>query len=325
MTLSGALVFFTNWVKACHIGSPDWWVCCFEIDISGCTWAMTPVFGDPNVTAFPRLCPWTGSVQLVLQRPASYTWSKIHLRWRHMTRHSRPILGWRGRASDLRSKSRGFIWDHYLTLVIIHMQPELECSLSSDMARMLHFCQQWRLKPSASKTISSVFHLHNTSATRELSVYLDAQRLRHECHPTDLWGDSRLYAVLQWTKTAGKLKNQNNLLMKLSRFHLGRQRHMLWRFAIQQQSTAPQSGHVLLTQVRWMCSWTLPCASSLVPFVLHLSHGFRCSPTLNRQPYDGRLPLTSWWRKSSNMTVGQFSLIFLAHHCYDWHPGSRCG
>jgi len=37
---------------------------------------------------------------------------------------------------------------------------------------MSHFCRQWRHKPSASKTISSVFHLHNTSATRELSVYL---------------------------------------------------------------------------------------------------------------------------------------------------------
>jgi len=61
----------------------------------------------------------------------------------------------------------------------------------------------------------------------------------------------------------------------------------------------------LLTQVRSMCSWTLPCASSLVPSVLHLPHGFQCSPTLNRQPYEGRLPLTSWWRKSSNMTVGQ--------------------
>jgi len=51
---------------------------------------------------------------------------------------------------------------------------------------------------------------------------------------------------------------------------------------------------------------------------LHLSHGFQCSPTLNRQPYEGRLPLTtSWWRKSSNMTVGQSSLIYLAHHCYN--------
>ena len=55
-------------------------------------------------------------------------------------------------------------------------------------------------KPSASKTISSVFHLglHNTSATRELSVYLDGQRLRHECHPTYL-GVTRPYAVLQST------------------------------------------------------------------------------------------------------------------------------
>ena len=55
-------------------------------------------------------------------------------------------------------------------------------SRSSDTARMSHFCRQWRLKPSASKTIISVFHLHNTSATRELSVYLDGQRLPHECH-----------------------------------------------------------------------------------------------------------------------------------------------
>jgi len=46
---------------------------------------------------------------------------------------------------------------------------------------------------------------------------------------------------------------------------------------------------------------------------------------LNRLPYKVRLPLTSWWRKSSNMTVGQSSLISLTHHCYDWHPGSCCG
>ena len=54
---------------------------------------------------------------------------------------------------------------------------ELECSLSSDMVRMSHFCRQWRLKPSASKTISNMFNLHNTSDTRELSVYLDGLRL----------------------------------------------------------------------------------------------------------------------------------------------------
>jgi len=76
---------------------------------------------------------------------------------------------------------------------------ELECSLSSDMVRMSHFCRQWRLKPSASKTISSVFHLHNTSATRELSVYLDGQRLRQESHPTYLGVTLDRNAVLQRT------------------------------------------------------------------------------------------------------------------------------
>jgi len=91
------------------------------------------------------------------------------------------------------------------------------CSLSSDMALMSHFCRQWRLKPSASKTISSVFHLYNTSATRELSVYLDGLRLRRECHPTCL--GVTLARTLSYrehlTKTAGKLKNRNSLLMKL--------------------------------------------------------------------------------------------------------------
>jgi len=95
---------------------------------------------------------------------------------------------------------------------------ELECSLSSDMAQMSHFCRQWRLKPSASKTISSVFHLHNTSATRELSVYLDGQRLRHEYNPTYLGvtlDHTQSYRE-HLTKTAAKLKNRNNLLMKLA-------------------------------------------------------------------------------------------------------------
>jgi len=74
------------------------------------------------------------------------------------------------------TRSRKFIYANDIRLAIQgQFFSELECSLSSDMARMSHFCRQWQLKPSASKTISSVFHLHNTSATRELSVYLDGQ------------------------------------------------------------------------------------------------------------------------------------------------------
>jgi len=148
--------------------------------------------------------------------------------------------------------------------------------------------------------------------------------------PNLSWDDSRPYAVLQSTldKDCRQAEEPKQLADEASWFQLERQRqtlcgHLLWCFAIQQQSTAPQSGHALLTQVRSMCSWTLPCVSSLVPSILHLSQGFQCSPTLNRQPYEGRLPLTSWRRKSSNMTVGQSSLTFLAHFCYDRHPESK--
>jgi len=135
---------------------------------------------------------------------------------------------------------------------------ELECRLSSDMAQMSHFCRQWRLKPSASKTISSVLHLHNTRATRELSVYLDGQG-RHDRHPHPTYLGMILDRMLSYTehfmKTAGKLKNQNNLLMKL----VG----STWGARQRQHSAVICSGALLfssrvlcpsLTQVRSMCN-----------------------------------------------------------------------
>ena len=141
---------------------------------------MTPVPGDPNVTGLPQ-----GSVLA-------------------------PVL-FNLYSNDLpATHGRKFIYADDICLAIQGQYfSELECSLSSDMARMSHFCRQWRLKPSASKTISSMFHLHNTSATRELSVYLDGQRLRHECHPTYLGVtlDRTLSYREHLTKTAGKLKN----------------------------------------------------------------------------------------------------------------------
>ena len=199
----------------------------------------------------------------VLQRPASYTWPEIHLRGRH----------------NLAIQGQYF--------------SELECSLSSDMARMSHFCRQWRLKPSASKTISSVFHRHNTSATRELSVYLDGLRLRHECHPTYLGVtlDRMLSYREHLTKTAGKLKNRNNLLMKLAGSTWGSSANTLRSSALALCYSAAEycfpvwsrSAHTSQVEVQLNSTMRL---IYLVPSVLHLSHGF--------QPYEGRLPLTSW-------------------------------
>jgi len=83
---------------------------------------------------------------------------------------------------------------------------------------MSHYCREWRLKPSPAKTVSSVFYLHNTSTSRDLSVSLGGQCLRHDRYPTCLGAtlDHTLSFREQLTKTAVKLKNRNNLLMKLA-------------------------------------------------------------------------------------------------------------
>jgi len=167
-----------------------------------------------------------------------------------------------------------------------------------------------------------VFHLHNTSATRKLSVYLDGQHLRHECHPTYLGVtlDRTLSYREHLTKTAGKLKNRNNVLMKLAGSTWGASVNTLQSSALALCYSAAE--YCILV---WSCSahtslvelYHAPLHLVSGTLLLHLSHGFQCSPTLNRQPYEGRLSLTSWRRKSSNMTVGQSSLMSLAHHCYD--------
>ena len=69
---------------------------------------------------------------------------------------------------------------------------ELECCLSSVKVRMASYCRLWRLKlkPSPMKTVTSVFHLLNTSATRELMVHMEGQHLRHDPNPVYRpWGD----------------------------------------------------------------------------------------------------------------------------------------
>ena len=63
---------------------------------------------------------------------------------------------------------------------------ELECNLTADMARMTEYCRRWRLKPSVTKTVSSVFHLHNARADKELKVVMDKQHLRHDPNPVYL-------------------------------------------------------------------------------------------------------------------------------------------
>ena len=68
------------------------------------------------------------------------------------------------------------------------------------------------------KTVASAFHLHNVRAHRKLQVCLDGQRLMHDPYPKYLGMtlDRTLSFREHLVKTAGKLKNRNNLLMKLA-------------------------------------------------------------------------------------------------------------
>jgi len=125
------------------------------------------------------------------------------------------------------TRGRKFIYADDVCLAIQGQYfSELECSLSSDMVRMSHFCRQWRLKPShAPPKQSAVCSTCILPAlpTNCQFIYLDGQRLRYEClryecHPTYLGVtlDHMLSYREHLTKTAGKLKNRNNLLMKLA-------------------------------------------------------------------------------------------------------------
>ena len=117
------------------------------------------------------------------------------------------------------TKSRKFIYaDDICCGVQAVTFVELECTLTADMARLAECCRQWRLTPSVTKTVTSSFHLHNTSATRELNVLMNGQRLVHEPHPVYLGVtlDRTLSYKEHLSRTAAKLKTRNNLLMKLA-------------------------------------------------------------------------------------------------------------
>ena len=97
---------------------------------------------------------------------------------------------------------------------------ELECCLLSDMVRMASYCRLCRVKPSPMKTVTSVFHLLNTNAARELKEHMEGQQLQHDPNPVylDVTLDNTLSYRQHLTKTAsaGRLQRRNNLLMKLA-------------------------------------------------------------------------------------------------------------
>jgi len=95
---------------------------------------------------------------------------------------------------------------------------KLKHTLTSDMSVLSDYCAKWRLTPNVLKTVSSVFHLHNASASTELNVMLNGKRIRHEHQPVYLRVtlDRSLTFRSHMVKTAAKVRTRNNLITKLA-------------------------------------------------------------------------------------------------------------
>ena len=94
------------------------------------------------------------------------------------------VLQGSGLAHDLPdtiSKKYGYADD--LAILTSHRElKKIEITLSQDMSTLALYLRQWWLKLSKGKgkTVSTVFHLNNKEAKRELDVYIDSRRLNFQ-------------------------------------------------------------------------------------------------------------------------------------------------
>ena len=117
------------------------------------------------------------------------------------------------------TQSRKFIYADDICLgTQSHTFSEVENVLNEDMETVAEFLTRWRLQPSATKTVTSVFHLHNAKAKQELNIYLKGQRIKHDPNPVYLGVtlDRSLTYHEHLKKTAAKVSTRNNLLSKLA-------------------------------------------------------------------------------------------------------------
>ena len=95
---------------------------------------------------------------------------------------------------------------------------QLDVVLNEDIQRLTDYCKEWKLKPSANKTVSSVFHLHNTKSQSELNIFLNGARIRHDQNPVYLGVtlDRSLTYRSHLQKLASKVRTRNNLLQMIA-------------------------------------------------------------------------------------------------------------
>lgn len=89
--------------------------------------------------------------------------------------------------------------------------------LTADLERLGDYFRRWRLRPNATKTEVTCFHLDNAQAKRKLNVHFENRTLNHNSHPKYLGVtlDRTLTFKEHLRNTAAKLKTRNNIIQKL--------------------------------------------------------------------------------------------------------------
>ena len=86
---------------------------------------------------------------------------------------------------DTISRKYGYADD--LAILTAHREWQtIESTLSQDMSTSALYLSQWRLKLNEGKTVSTVFHLNNKEAQRELDVYINTRHLNFQPTTTNL-------------------------------------------------------------------------------------------------------------------------------------------
>ena len=86
------------------------------------------------------------------------------------------------------------------------------------MEKFADYFKKWRLQPSLSKTVSSVYRLHNTKSNQTLKLLLSDLTIRYEPNPVYLAVtlDHTLSFHEHLRKTTAKVSTRNNLLWMLA-------------------------------------------------------------------------------------------------------------
>ena len=103
--------------------------------------------------------------------------------------------------------SRKYGYADNLTILTVHLEwKTIESTLSQDMSTLALYLRQWRLKLSEGKTVSTVFHLNNKEAKRELDVYFNTRRLNFQ--PTTTYLGVKLDRTLSYRQHLAGLSDK---------------------------------------------------------------------------------------------------------------------